>query len=218
MRDSFVLFTEHYNTILEDLTDEEVGKITKAIFLSQITGEEPVFEDRILSIAYKSIFSQVTKTNAKYDETVAKRSEAGKKAASAKQAKRTNVNERERTITNVNEREHNDNVNDNDNVYDNDSISPKSPLRPTYDNIIRYSVEKKIDREVSNAFYDHYSKTQWKDGKGNPIGNWMHLLDTWQANAPKRKRGTSFNKMIERDLDIAKLEMQLLGLGGVAHG
>ena len=85
MRDSFVLFTEQ-KEIINKLSDEQAGKIFKAIFeyvSDDITPEE---SDVITDIVFTTFKQTIDRNSEKWEETKQKRSEAGKKGAETRWA------------------------------------------------------------------------------------------------------------------------------------
>ena len=76
MKDTFVLYNSFYEPI-KLLTDEQLGKLLRAIFDYTINGE--ITQDKDIMIAFMFIKNQLDMDNAKWEETRKKRSEAGKK-------------------------------------------------------------------------------------------------------------------------------------------
>lgn len=120
-KDSFILYTEQ-KEVIDKLTDEQAGKLIKAIYEYVSTGKLPKL-DPLLDIAITPIKQNLDKNADKYEEVKKKRSEAGKIGAEIKkqkQAKQANANfaksKQANQAVNVN-----DNVNDNVNVNDNDN-------------------------------------------------------------------------------------------------
>lgn len=64
----------------EDLTNEELGKLMRHFF-EYVNDLNPILEDRILKIAWKPIESTLKRDLKKWDETIKKRSVAGKISA-----------------------------------------------------------------------------------------------------------------------------------------
>lgn len=80
MKNSFILYTEFYD-IIKDLTNEQIGKLHRAIYLYELEGcIDTVSElDPETKIAFKFIRLQLDKNKSKWEETKEKRAEAGKK-------------------------------------------------------------------------------------------------------------------------------------------
>ena len=82
MKNSFVIYNDIYE-VIKELTDEEAGILFKAILCYQSTGEiiEMPRDLRLLFLTLKSTFDR---DNDKYEKTVQKRREAGKKGGESK--------------------------------------------------------------------------------------------------------------------------------------
>lgn len=76
-KESFILYTEQ-KAVLDKLTDEQAGKLIKAIYEYEATGNMPELDPilEIIMIPFKTILD---KNAQKWEEERQKRSEAGKK-------------------------------------------------------------------------------------------------------------------------------------------
>ena len=93
MKDSFVLYTEQ-KEVVDKLTDEQAGKIFKAIYEYVQTDKMPEL-DSLLDIIIIPFKQSLDRNTEKWEEIKKKRSEAGKKGAEIKkqnQAKEANAN------------------------------------------------------------------------------------------------------------------------------
>ena len=77
MRESFILYTNQ-KEIIDRLTDEQAGKIIKAIYQYEETGEMPEL-DETLSLVVIPFKTVLDKNEEKWNKIKAKRSEAGQK-------------------------------------------------------------------------------------------------------------------------------------------
>ena len=125
MRETLLLYTSIKEPI-DELTDEQAGKLFKAL-LSYQTDNEIELEG-LLKVVFLQIKQQIDYNNDKFDETSKKRSEAGKKGMKNRWNKNnndnnviTNDNNVNDVITDDNKNNLYDNDNDNDNVNDNDN-------------------------------------------------------------------------------------------------
>lgn len=132
---SFVLYKE-YREYIDMLSDQETGRLFKALFSVLSGGEEPELEGST-KIVFKVIYGQIMRDLEKWEETCRKRSEAGKKGGrpakteavpekqtkaneskikqtKAKKAETENENEYETEYETENEYEY-ENVNENEN-------------------------------------------------------------------------------------------------------
>lgn len=86
-RTSFVLYTE-YRKHLDLLTDEQCGRLFRAIMMYAATGESPEM-DAAERMAFSFIQAQMERDNAKYENTRQERSKAGKLGGRPRKAKET---------------------------------------------------------------------------------------------------------------------------------
>ncbi len=84
-KDSFLLFHE-VRLFFEELTAEEQGRLFMALLDYSEYGKEPEFTG-MLRMAFRAIQRTMDRNTEKWEQTCAKRSEAGKKSAAAKAAK-----------------------------------------------------------------------------------------------------------------------------------
>lgn len=116
-KDSFILYTEQ-KEVIDKLSDEQAGKLIKAIYEYVETGQMPKL-DALLEIIVIPFKQNIDRNANKYEETKKKRSEAGKIGAEVKKqmkAKQANAN-----FAKSKQANQADNVNDNENVNENDN-------------------------------------------------------------------------------------------------
>lgn len=109
---------------MEELTTEQRGILLTAVYAIQ-TGEDVPDMDKETRMAYKMIRNQLVRDKTKYEETIEKRREAGRKggiaSGKARRSKNPSKTVENPTETKQNEANEADNVyvydNDNDNVY-----------------------------------------------------------------------------------------------------
>lgn len=149
MNDSFILYTSYY-ALIEGLTDEQLGQLTRAIFLYARDGKTISLEP-VVRMAFAFIKDNIERNQDKYQAKCEKNRQIAlererKKREAREKAGNTNVHERARTFennTNVHERSPYDNDNDNDNEYDNDNDVSKETniLEPSKEGIKSASVK-----------------------------------------------------------------------------
>lgn len=145
MNDSFILYTSYY-ALIEGLTDEQLGQLTRAIFLYARDGEIISLEP-VVRMAFAFIKDNIERNQDKYQAKCEKNRQIAlererKKREAREKAGNTNVHERSRTCennTNVHERSPYDN--DNDNEYDNDVSKETDILEPSKEGILSASVK-----------------------------------------------------------------------------
>lgn len=112
MKDSFILYTEQ-KAVIDKLTDEQAGKIIKAIYEYVETDKMPQL-DNILDLVITPFKLALDRNKAKYEKVSKVRAEAGAKGGKQKkqmQTKESKCNDNDNENVNVN-----DNENNNDNV------------------------------------------------------------------------------------------------------
>lgn len=152
MNDSFILYTSYY-AIIEGLTDEQFGKLMRAIFIYARDGEVINLEPT-LRMAFAFIKDDMERNQAKYNEKREKlRANAQKRwqkkqldaNAEEPQQKHTKAYKSMQLDANAEIALHNDNVYDNeyvnDNVDDNDFSNETDILEPSKEGILSASVK-----------------------------------------------------------------------------
>ena len=142
MNDSFILYTSYY-ALIEGLTDEQLGQLTRAIFLYARDGKSIELEP-VVRMAFAFIKDNIERNQDKYQAKCEKNRQIAlererKKREAREKADNTNVHERSRTCennTNVHERS----PYDNDNEYDND-VSKETDIEPSKEGIQSASVK-----------------------------------------------------------------------------
>lgn len=81
-KSSFVLYTD-YDTIFEQLTDEEAGQLIKHLF-RYVNDKEPEIENRMLRILFEPIKKQLKRDLKKWDKALKRKSDGGKKGMASR--------------------------------------------------------------------------------------------------------------------------------------
>lgn len=147
MNDSFILYTSYY-ALIEGLTDEQLGQLTRAIFLYARDGEIISLEP-VVRMAFAFIKDNIERNQDKYQAKCEKNRQIAlererKKREAREKAGNTNVHERSRTCennTNVHERSPYDNDDEYDNDSDNDVSNETDILEPSKEGILSASVK-----------------------------------------------------------------------------
>ncbi len=116
-RQSFILYYAFWN-MLKKLSDEQLGKLFRAIYIRQIDGIEPDFgDDLTLDMAYGFVYNQISIDAKKWLDIKMSRSEAGKKSGESRRAKKQEdkpfnaIEQNEQMFDLLNKNEHNGNDN-----------------------------------------------------------------------------------------------------------
>lgn len=112
-QNSFILYTEQ-KAVIDKLTDEQAGKLIKALYEYSTTGIMPQL-DSILDLVITPFVTALDRNKEKYEETCKKRALAGAKGGKQKVA---NASKCKQNVTNVAD---SDSVSDSDNDNDSDT-------------------------------------------------------------------------------------------------
>ena len=125
---SFVLYTE-YEENLEELPDEELGQLFRAIF-SYVNGGIVPDLPPSARMAFSFIRKDLDRNQAKYEETCRKRREAGSKGGRPPKANANDENQTKAKKPDNDNDNDNENENENDNENDNGNVNDNVPFRP----------------------------------------------------------------------------------------
>ena len=183
MNDSFILYTSYY-ALIEGLTDEQLGQLTRAIFLYAMDGKTINLEP-VVRMAFAFIKDNIERNQDKYQAKCEKNRQIAlererKKREAREKAGNTNVHERSRTCennTNVHERS----PYDNDNEYDNDNDVSKETdiLEPSKE----ASMQSFSEKNVCAASEPQKSSEKKKSKKGEI--DYAAIKDYWNEQHDK---------------------------------
>ena len=146
-RKSFILYLDN-SIILDQLTDEESGKLIKAIFKYQSSGVTPDFsKNPALAMGFSVFKMSLDRDSEKYQERCERNRANGKKGGIANAAKRyqTGANASKRVANQA------DNENETDNENDTDKINYKE-VAETFNTIcVSYPKVKSLSEARKNA-------------------------------------------------------------------
>lgn len=134
-KSSFVLYTR-YREQINMLNDEQAGQLMKAIFDYQAMGEAAI-EDPVVAMLWSVMKQQLDIDNEKYQETCAKRKEAGAKGGKSKNSKSENKEAKQAnaTFAKQTKAKQADNDNEYENEIDNENDSDMSSSSDDYEDI-----------------------------------------------------------------------------------
>ena len=200
MKESFVLYLEHKD-IFDELDNDEAGKLIKAIFEYQNTGEI-VELDRSLRLAFIPIKNALDRNEAKWEAERQKRREAGRLGGLAKSS---NAKHSLATPSNANQEVANlaVNVNVNDNV--NVNVSENVSVSEKEITVVPSSIE--IDSElfielplINKTTFPIYEKdlTKWKEiyPAVNIEQEFRNMLGWCNSNPRNRKTKSGISRFI----------------------
>ena len=198
MKDSFVLYNSFYEP-LKSLSNEQLGRLFKAIFNYTINGE--VTQENDIIIAFMFIKDQLDRDSSKWQEIRKKRSEAGKRHKGNQYSKMEQMEQVFQNGTNG--------TVDVDVDVDVDVIKKKKNNKkknfkvPTLEEVEEYCKERSNGINAQ-SFIDFYDSKGWMIGK-NKMKDWKAAIRTWE-----RKRSNSNIS----ETDTPKWFGQDLGRGG----
>ena len=156
----------------EALSPAELGRLAMCALKYSAHGEEPELggSERYM---WPLIKSQIDRDNAKYEETLRKRSAAGKKSHIKSNQMISNDIKCYQEKENKKERENAKGVN-------RGAFAP-----PTLEEVKAYVAEKGLSVDPQK-FFDYFTVGHWIDSKGNPVKNWKQKLLTWDKKEPQK--------------------------------
>ncbi len=174
-RKSFIIHKDSLD-ILDQLSDEQAGKLFKAIFYYQKTGDSEQF-DQFTKIIITPFISQFRRDENKWLNVVERN-----KANIAKRWNKEDTTGKS-GIPKLTKNTDSDSKNKNDSDSDSNSdsnLKPKGFIKPTLQEIIQYCQERKNSLDVKK-FFDYYEASGWKDKDGKQVKNWKQRIITWEG-------------------------------------
>lgn len=154
-KNSFVIY-HNYRETLEDLTDEQVGILMRAIFDYEIDGIEPTFDGE-LKIAFKFIKKDLDFNSSKYESICERNRTNGAKGGRPKNPKNPNGFSKTQDNPEKPKKADNDNDNEYDNEYeyDNDNILVSKKERKEENNNISDIINART-RETYDEIFESF--------------------------------------------------------------
>ena len=178
MKKSFLIHLDSLE-ILDELSDEQIGKLLKA-FRSYHLGLEPKL-DQILRIAFKPFQLQFDRDSEKYKETSERNSLNGSKGGRPKKQKNpvafSGLSENQSKAKKAD----NDSDSDNDNVSENDTnkkSKSKQFIAPSYEEVKAYFIENNESLNNLDRCFHHYADHGWTNSHGKKVKDWKRTIKT----------------------------------------
>lgn len=187
MSDSFIIYTS-YLKIFEQLTDTQLGQLTRHMLSFAKTGKEPSIEDPLVKLSFAFIKDDMERNQRKYEEKCERlRANARKRwdkkqldsEASEDMQKHTNVCKSMQKHANAQIAMHNDNDNDNEYVNDNDVSKETNILEPSKE----ASMQSFSEKNVCAAEEPQKSSEKKKSKKGEI--DYAAIKDYWNEQHDK---------------------------------
>lgn len=189
MSDSFIIYTS-YLKIFEQLTDAQLGQLTRHMLSFAKTGKEPSIEDPLVKLSFAFIKDDMERNQRKYEEKCERlRANARKRwdkkqfdsEASEDMQKHTDVCKSMQMHANAQIAMHNDNDNEyvNDNDNDNDVSKETNILEPSKE----ASMQSFSEKNVCAAEEPQKSSEKKKSKKGEI--DYKAIKDYWNEQHDK---------------------------------
>lgn len=185
-RKSFVLHIDSLD-ILDDLEDEQVAKLFRAIKAFQ--NDEELELDRLTKMAFLPFKNQFIRDNEKYIETCKRRAEAGSKGGKAKVA---NASKSKQMVANQANLADSDSKNKSDSKSNNKN---KRFIKPSVQELNSYFLEKGINNILeTEKMFNYYESNGWQVGRNKmkdwkaAARNWISKLNPTTVNQPSQPR------------------------------
>lgn len=199
-KDSFILYTDQ-KAVINKLSDEQAGKLIKAIYEYVENGEMPEL-DTVLDLVITPFKTVLDKDKAKYEEVSKARAEAGSKGGKAKESKRKQKKELQ-----VKESK-SSNSDDNDNEYDNDLKKENIKKKYGENENVRFTDEE--FQKVKDYFPKDYmeriqSLDDYIQSKGKRYKDHFATLRTWARKEGYKPPTINKKKEEYRAVDTSQL-------------
>lgn len=192
MNDSFILYTSYY-ALIEGLTDEQLGQLTRAIFLYARDGETISLEP-VVRMAFGFIVDDMKRNKAKYEEKVERWRANGKKGGRPRKNQEDkqkpiglDKNQEVSEITKQNQEVFSKTLYDNDNEYVNDNVYDNDNDVSKETNILEPSKEASMqsfsEKNVCAAEEPQKSSEKKKSKKGEI--DYAAIKDYWNEQHDK---------------------------------
>ena len=179
MNDSFILYTSDYQ-LIEGLTDEQLGQLTRALFIYARDGEVINLEP-VVRMAFVFIKDKIDRNQQKYQKKCERNRENIRKRWNKSNTNDTKENERIPKNTNVYERIPNDTtryLSDSDSVSDSDVSKETDILEPSKEASMQSFSEKNV------CAAEEPQKSSEKKSKKGEI-DYVAIKDYWNEQHDK---------------------------------
>ena len=210
-KESFVLYTEQ-KAVINKLSDEQAGKLIKAIYEYVETGEMPEL-DNVLDLVITPFKTILDKDKAKYEEVSKARAEAGSKGGKQKKetkAKSSKSKQKKQLQTK------DSNCDDNDNEYDNDIKKENIKKKYGENGNVKFTDEEY--EKVKAYFPNDYAKRiqaldDYIQSKGTKYKDFVATLKSWarkEGYKPPDKKMEHKEEL--KEVDLSGLTREEYGL------
>lgn len=176
-----------YADTCKRLTDEELGRLFRALMVFGATGERTDLAGREC-IAFDFIADDISRAQDKYEETCRKRSESGKQGGRPKANAFSEKQKKQMLFEESKISQSKDESKDED--EDKVKVKVKRFIPPSVDEVRAYC-EARGNNVDPQKFVDYYSSNGWRVGR-NPMRDWKAAVrSTWEKDersSPKKEK------------------------------
>ena len=175
---------DDYLAKLAKLTDEEVGRLFRALMAYHATGEEKEITGREW-LAFDFIREDIDRAEKAHEEKCRKNRE--NRLGAIEQQPTSDDNERQRSSTDVNDGQRSTTYKDKDKDKDKekDKDNKNRFVAPTLDEVTAYMREIGCDVDPQ-YFLDYQEARNWVLSNGKKAKDWKAVIRTWKHNDFKR--------------------------------
>lgn len=177
-RKSFIIHKDSIE-ILDKLTDEQAGKLFKAIKFYQKNQEIPKL-DLTLDLVFTPFLNQFIRDDEFYKKTCEARKEAGSKGGKQKLANASKCKQKVANLADSDSK--NKSESESESKIKNEiksEIINKKFIKPTLEELQEYISTREIKIDAQK-FLDHYDAVGWKVSN-NPMKDWKACVRTWEG-------------------------------------
>lgn len=207
-----VIVREQFIPMFESVTDEQAGKLIKAMLAYQTNGEAN-FDDPLMTAIFAMLRESIDRDNAEYEAVCEKRRQAARGRwddTTESKSMQVDANASKSTICNASDADMDMEL-DKDTLASKDAESKKRRFTPPSASDVRAYCEEKGYKVDAEAFVDFYAAKGWKVGN-QPMKDWKAAVRTWtrrESSAPPgkvRQYHNRYNDFPQRDNDYDKIQ------------
>ena len=174
-KNSFILYHDQ-KEIIDELDDEQAGKLFKAIYEYNVNKKITLKGAlKIIFLPFKTAFDR---NDNKWEDVIEKRSKAGKNHTGNQYTRKKELEQMEQVFQNGTNGTVSVSVSDSVSVNDSVSVSVNNIATPTLDSVISFGKDLGVNEDYCKNFFNNYESTGWKIGK-NDIKNWKAKFEQW---------------------------------------
>lgn len=176
-----------YKKLLARLSDQELGRLVRALEDFSIDGERKELAGRE-QFAYEFIVEDIDAAKKAYESKCnqARANASGRKQTQADASGGTRAQADAYTVSNTNTNTVQYNSVCVNSISSNPAHAREDTHTPTRDEIHAFCAENGISID-EEKFYLTYSSNGWKDTNGNPVGDWRNRVLLWNHGDKERK-------------------------------